>query len=250
MYGLIGYPLGHSFSPGFFKAKFEREGIDDSYELFPLEKIEEVKRLVASKAELNGFNVTIPYKETILPFLTARTAAAKEIGAVNTVSVERDEQGRAIGLTGDNTDWIGFRDSLKPLLKPEMRKALVLGTGGASKAVVYALRQLGIEPTLVSRNRNPERGIIAYEDITPQMMAENLVIVNTTPLGMTPNIETLPDIRYDCLTEGHLCYDLVYNPETTLFLQRSAEQGAAIKSGLEMLHLQAEAAWRIWNGNC
>lgn len=241
MYGLIGYPLGHSFSAGFFNDKFKNEGIDEHYNLFPIEHIDVLPELLKKHPDLKGLNVTIPYKEKVIPFLAAISDDAKEIGAVNVIAVS--DNGKT--LKGFNTDAIGFRESLLPLLKPEMNKALVLGTGGASKAVAYVLKKLGIEVRFVSRHEGV--GYYKYEDLTPEVIAENRIIVNTTPLGMWPNTEACPDLPYSSLSDSHLCYDLVYNPEITTFMRKSAEMGATVKNGLEMLHRQALAAWDIWN---
>lgn len=240
MYGLIGNPLGHSFSADFFNKKFEREGIDEHYSLFPLDNIGELTPLLASKPGLKGLNVTIPYKRQVIPFLSEISDAAREIGAVNVIKIGSDGK-----LSGHNTDSIGFHNSIAPLLESHMKKALVLGTGGASLAVEYVLRSLGLEVTKVSRTDS--EGVITYSDITPGIMESHHVIVNTTPLGTWPNTEASPDIPYHLLTSGHLCHDLVYNPETTEFMRRSAEYGAKVKNGLEMLIGQALAAWEIWN---
>jgi len=238
IYGLIGFPLGHSFSAKFFAEKFEREGISAEYRNFAIPSIDELPAVLATP-NLRGFNVTIPYKQAILPHLAAVSPQAEEIGAVNVVRVEKD--GR---LTGHNTDIIGFVRSIRPLLQPWHRGALVLGTGGASKAVVVGLKALGLEPQLVSRT--PREGIIAYADITADVLSRFPVVVNCSPVGMFPNVDAAPAIPYDLLTSQNLLYDLVYNPEETLFLRRGREQGAATKNGLEMLHLQALAAWEIW----
>lgn len=242
MYGLIGNPLGHSFSADFFNKKFENEGINESYMLFPLPEINCVESLINDHKDLKGFNVTIPYKQQIIPYLTSLSDEAEEIGAVNVVKVERNHE-KTI-LRGYNSDAIGFRNSILPLLKPNMKKALVLGTGGASKAVVYALKSLGINVTRVSRKASEDA--ISYENLTPGIMAENLIIVNTTPLGMWPNVDDAPAIPYHLVSSDHLCYDVVYNPEMTTFMAKSKNQGAVVKNGLEMLYLQALAAWEIW----
>lgn len=196
-----------------------------------------------SNPALRGFNVTIPYKQQIMRYLDDTDETARRIGAVNVVCVRRS--GSGVRLTGHNADVIGFTESLRPLLKPQHKKALVLGTGGASKAVIYGLHQLGIKPQYVSRTRR--EGILAYEDVTPETLCEYKLIVNCTPLGMHPNVNNAPNIPYSALTPEHLLYDLVYNPEETLFLRKGRERGAAVKNGLEMLHLQAEASWNFWN---
>ncbi|MBQ3634239.1 MAG: shikimate dehydrogenase [Bacteroidales bacterium] len=243
LYGLIGYPLGHSFSKKYFTEKFEKEGIDAKYELFPIESIEKLPDLLLSHSNLCGFNVTIPYKEQVIPYLDEMDEDAKAVGAFNVVKVtERD--GRKY-LKGYNSDTYGFRESLRPLLKPTHKKALILGTGGASKAVYSQLVKLGIEPTYVSRK--PADGRLTYQDLTAEVMRNNLVIVNASPVGMSPNVDQCPDIPYEMLTAEYVCFDLVYNPEETLFLRKAAERGATTKNGLEMLQLQAEGAWAIWN---
>lgn len=242
MYGLIGNPLGHSFSALFFNKKFQDECIDETYQLFPLPDISDVVKLINDNPDLKGFNVTIPYKQQIIPYLSILSDEAKEIGAVNVVKIDRTND--VITLSGHNSDAIGFRNTLLPFLSPDMKRALVLGTGGASKAVIYVLQSLGIKVTTVSRTRSANS--ISYRDITPEIIRDNLIIVNTTPLGMWPDIENAPDIPYEFLTSAHLCYDVVYNPETTLFMTKSRQYGATVKNGLDMLHEQAVAAWEIW----
>lgn len=243
-YGLLGYPLGHSFSARYFAEKFKHEGIDARYDNFEFSSIEEAMQSLAHQPALCGFNVTIPYKEAILPYLDGLSPAARAIGAVNVVSVKQRPDG-AVAFYGDNTDFIGFTESICPLLRQEIhQRALVLGTGGASRAVVYALHRLNIVPQYVSRHRASEK--LAYEDLTPATIADHKVIVNCSPVGMFPHTDACPAIPYGCLTREHLLYDLVYNPLETLFLKKGAEQGSIVKNGLEMLHLQAEAAWKIW----
>lgn len=242
LYGLVGRTLGHSFSRSYFTEKFEREGIDASYVNLELSDISEITGVVASRG-LAGFNVTVPYKQAVMPLLTAGLApSAEAVGAVNVVRVLPD--GR---LRGYNTDVSAFAVSLRGLLsgRPMPRRALVLGTGGASRAVVSALRSMGIKPLLVSRAAG--RGDLAYADLTPAVMAECLLVVNTTPLGMWPRCDEAPAIPYDAITPAHACFDLVYNPDPTLFMRLAAARGAAVRSGLEMLHLQAEESWNIWN---
>lgn len=243
MFALIGKPLAHSFSADFFNEKFKREGIDNKYILAPLDSITEVTKLLDDHPDLQGFNVTIPYKQQIIPYLDSLSVEAREIGAVNVVKVER--KGGRIFLKGYNSDAIGFKNSIAPLLMPSMDKALILGTGGASHAVDYVLRSLGIKTVKVSRT--PALGKLTYGDLSEEVMASHLVIVNTTPLGTWPNTDTCPDIPYKLITPRHLCFDLVYNPALTLFMKKAADQGATVKNGLEMLHLQALAAWEIWN---
>lgn len=243
-FGLVGMPLSHSFSKSFFTKKFDYEGIDAQYLNFELPEVGLIADILASHPDLKGFNVTIPYKEQILPYLDDINKDAAEVGAVNVVKVSRDGTGLA-RLCGYNSDIVGFEQSLRPLLKEWHHKALVLGTGGASKAVLFVLRKLGIEATLVSRTAGNDR--ITYADITRKTMADNLLIINTTPLGMSPRVNAFPDIPYEHLTDRHLCYDLIYNPEVTLFLKKAQEKGTAIKNGEEMLILQAIESWRIWN---
>ncbi|MBK6276450.1 MAG: shikimate dehydrogenase [Saprospirales bacterium] len=239
-FGLIGYPLSHSFSKGYFAEKFAKENIVDcKYDVFPLEKIEDFVELCNDKKNLIGLNVTIPYKEKIIPFLDELDETAANIGAVNTIKFSN---GKEIGY---NSDAYGFEMSLKPLLKQHHTKALILGTGGASKAVEYVLRKLGISFQYVSRNKNEKA--ISYEELNEAIIQHSKLIINTTPIGMYPNIDTAPDIPYNFITDKHLLYDLIYNPEETLFLKKGKEKGAQTKNGLEMLYLQAERSWEIWN---
>lgn len=239
VYGLIGYPLSHSFSPGYFKEKFAKAEIDAVYRLFPLANIKELPKRLAEHSSLSGLNVTIPYKEQVIPFLDDIDNAAKTIAAVNCIKISNDK------IKGYNTDIIGFEQSLAPLLQPQHTKALVLGTGGAAKAVAYVLDKLNIDYKLVSSSG--KTGTVAYEDISAATVDEHTLIINTTPLGMHPNIDACPDIPYSALGETHLLYDLIYNPEETTFLKRGTAQGATTKNGYEMLVLQAEASWDIWN---
>ena len=243
MYGLIGRKLGHSFSANYFNNKFRKEGINESYHLFQLSSIDEFPDLIERNTDLKGLNVTIPYKQEVMPFLSHISDEAKDIGAVNVIKISRNN-GQPF-LEGYNSDCFGFENSLKPLLTPLIKNALILGTGGASKAVVYVLKKLGIHSTFVSRN--PAANQLSYDDLTTDIIAENKLIVNTTPLGMYPDIESYPPIPYHCLTSDHLCYDLVYNPEKTEFLKKAEAAGAKIKNGLEMLELQAIGSWQIWN---
>jgi shikimate dehydrogenase len=240
-YGLIGYPLSHSFSQKYFTEKFQREGITGCvYENFPLASIDEFAALIQQHPDLNGLNVTIPYKEKVIPFLTAQSEVVQTIGACNCIKIEN---GR---LTGHNTDVVGFEQSLLPLLQPHHKKALVLGTGGAAKAVHYVLNKLGIAFLEVSRTPATERQI-AYQQLDEAVIHEHEVIINTSPLGMYPHINECPPLPYQALTPKHYLFDLVYNPAKTLFLQKGEEQGAAIKNGHDMLIIQAEESWRIWN---
>lgn len=247
LYGIIGYPLAQSASPAFFNKKFESEGIDARYIPFEIESCDELPRIIEEHPELCGFNVTIPHKLNVMQHLAGISDEAKAINAVNVVKITRDADNKA-QLWGYNSDVIGFSRSIEPLLKPHDKKALVLGTGGASKAIVYALQQLGIEVQQVSRKANGNA--IAYEDITPETMQSHTVVVNCTPLGMVGHgIDQCPPIPYSLIGKEHLLYDIVYNPENTLFLQRGATQGARTKSGYEMWYLQALASWEIWNQN-
>jgi len=236
VYGLIGYPLSHSFSKGFFAEKFAKENIKDCiYETFPIPSIEEFTTL----PDVSGLNVTIPYKEVVIPYLDELSPAAAEIQAVNCIRFVDGVK------TGFNTDAIGFRRSLEPLLKAHHTKALVLGTGGAAKAVQYVLNALDIPYKLVSRKATHKA--MAYSELRPDVMEEYTLIINTTPLGMYPNVDAAPEIPYEYLTSQHLLYDLIYNPAVTSFLKQGADKGAATKNGHEMLILQAEASWEIWN---
>ena len=243
LYGLIGYPLIHSFSQNYFNQKFEAEGIDAKYVNFEIADIGELMEVVSENANLCGLNVTIPYKEQVIPYLDEVDEDAAKIGAVNVIKFIRGKN--SLKFKGYNSDIIGFCDSLKPLLKPEHKKALILGTGGAAKAVYHGLLNLGIVPMYVSRSKRD--GMLTYGDLSAAVMNEYKVIVNATPLGMYPHVDECPNIPYHLLTPSHLCYDLLYNPDVTLFMKRAEEQGATIKNGLEMLLLQAFAAWNIWN---
>lgn len=242
-YGLLGYPLGHSFSKNYFNQKFEAEHIDAEYVNFEIPQIKEIKNVLKENPELNGLNVTIPYKEQVIPYLDELDPDARLIGAVNVIKFKKGLFGKT-KLVGYNSDIIGFKRSIEPLLKPTHQKALILGTGGASKAVYQGLKQLGVGSTFVSRSKKD--GCITYGEITPKIMAQYTVIVNTTPLGMFPHIDACPDIPYDELTPDHVLYDLLYNPDETLFMRKGKERGATVKNGLEMLLLQAFAAWQIW----
>jgi shikimate dehydrogenase len=242
-YGLIGYPLSHSFSKRFFSAYFEKESIDAEYLNFEIRDISLLPAVLKEHPGLVGFNITIPYKQAIIPYLDSCDPKAAAINAVNTVKIDRTDG--TPRLRGFNTDLIGFRDSIHPLLKSHHTGALVLGTGGASKAVVAVLAELSIQTQLVSREARP--GIsISYADLTQPMMEKYSIIVNTTPLGTFPKIEGCPEIPFEFITDRHLLFDLVYNPPITQFLQKGAERGATIKNGYEMLELQAMAAWEIW----
>ena len=243
LYGLLGYPFVHSFSQNYFNQKFESENIDAEYINFEIPDVGMLMEVVAENENLNGLNVTIPYKEQVIPFLDEIDPAASEVGAVNVIKFIRGKDG--LRLKGYNSDIIGFTDSIKSLLKPHHQSALVLGTGGAAKAVSYSLRKLGLEVQLVSRRKSANT--LVYEELTKNDLKTHKVIVNTTPLGMYPNVDTCPDIPYRYLTSQHLCYDLIYNPDETLFLKNSRLAGAQVKNGLEMLLLQAFASYSIWN---
>lgn len=245
LFGLIGYPLGHSFSQSFFNSKFEAENINARYVNFEIPNIEELPGVVAGHPNLRGFNVTIPYKERIIEYLDAIDPEAKAIGAVNVVKIYRQPDG-SLSFKGYNSDAIGFGDSIKPMLEPGVHdRALILGSGGAAKAVAHALDKLGVAAVIVSRTKRP--GVLTYEELTPEIISSHRVIINTTPLGMYPNVDECPDIPYGSLTDKHICYDLLYNPDTTLFMKKSAQAGATVKNGLEMLLLQAFVSWNIWN---
>ncbi len=242
-YGLIGYPLKHSFSIGYFNEKFHSEGIDAEYVNFEIPEINDFKEIIEENPNLCGLNVTIPYKEQVIPFLDSLDPDTAKIGAVNVIKIIR-QKGK-VQLVGYNSDIIGFTQSIQPLLQPHHKRALILGTGGASKAVFHGLKNLDIDSTFVSRSR--EQGALLYEELTPEIMAEHTVIVNCTPVGMYPKVDFCPNIPYEYITPNHLLYDLLYNPNTTLFMKKGEERGAVTKNGLEMLLLQAFAAWEIWN---
>ena len=242
-YGLIGYPLGHSFSVPYFQKKFEENGIDAVYENFPIEDITRFPALISEEAELEGLNVTVPYKEQVIPYLDVLSKTARQIRAVNTIRICRRD-GR-VALVGHNTDVIGFERSLKEHIKDHHKSALVLGSGGSSKAVLFVLEELGIKFEVVSRNRG--EGLSTYGDLTEDIISDTPLIINTTPLGMFPQTDTLPDIPYAAITSDHLLFDLVYNPSETRFLALGKEQGAAIVNGDDMLVYQAEGSWDRWN---
>ena len=242
-YGLIGYPLGHSFSISYFNQKFADENINAKYLNFEIPSIDDLPQVLDSNPELKGLNVTIPYKEKVMPFLDFISPEARAIGAVNVIKVER--QGKKLTLKGYNSDIIGFTQSIEPMLENHHKKALILGTGGASKAISYGLKALGLETVYVSRYERP--GTIQYETITPDVVREYNVIVNCTPLGMYPKTEECPNLPYEAMDSKNILYDLIYNPDETLFMKRGAERGANVKNGLEMLLLQAFASWEFWH---
>lgn len=244
IYGLIGYPLGHSFSISYFNQKFADEGIDAKYENFEIPSIELLMEVLDSNPNLRGLNVTIPYKQKVISYLDTLSPEARAIGAVNVIRVTHE--GDKTVLKGFNSDVIGFTKSIEPMLEKVHKKALILGTGGASKAIDYGLKALGLETLFVSRYQRP--GTIQYKDITPDIVKEYNVIVNCTPCGMYPHVDECPELPYEAMDNRTILYDLIYNPDETLFMKRGAEHGASTKNGLEMLLLQAFASWEFWNG--
>lgn len=246
-FGLIGYPLGHSFSKGYFGEKFRRERIDDAvYENFPMENVEDLPDLVSTQKDLLGLNVTIPHKEAVFSILDEVDPEADKIGAVNTIRIYRE--GTSIHMKGFNTDVYGFEKPLLDVLQPVHNKALVLGTGGAAKAVAYILDKHRIHFKYVSRTPRNER-MLSYDQLTPDLIREHKLIINTSPIGMSPNTEDCPRLPYDAITPEHILYDLIYNPEQTLFLRKGSEKKASLINGLPMLYLQAERSWEIWNAD-
>lgn len=245
VFGLIGYPLSHSFSVKYFAEKFNKENITNCvYQNFEIPTIDDFPQIISNNPNLFGLNVTIPYKEKVIPFLDELSLEAKIIGAVNTIQIIRNNG--KIKLVGHNTDCYGFHQSLKPLLQANHHKALILGTGGAAKAVEYVLKNLGLEVLYVSRN--PEKNNeLNYADLEGDVFKKFKVIVNSTPLGMYPNINDCPDLPYELIEKDNLLYDLIYNPAETKFMREGAKKGAAVQNGLSMLQLQAEKAWEIWN---
>lgn len=240
--GLLGKNISYSFSRNYFAEKFKNDGIlnEFCYDNFDIQSINEFPEVLKNNPDLIGMNVTIPYKQEVIPFLDSLSVNAKEIGAVNTIKISPDGK-----LVGHNTDYFGFTESLKPLLKPHHKKALILGTGGAAKAIAYGLKQLEIEFQYVSRKKTDET--IGYNELHQHVFDEYQIIINCSPIGTFPNIEDCPDIPYQYLTSNHIAYDLIYNPEKTTFLAKAEAQKATIKNGYEMLVLQAEKAWEIWN---
>ena len=249
-YGIIGYPLSHSFSNKYFTDKFSREAIANvQHKVFPLTTIQDFPSLIESEKELVGLNVTIPYKQTIIPFLDELDTTAKAVGAVNTIKVVHTDNSHIKKLVGYNTDVFGFANALKPFLENHHQRALILGTGGASKALAYVLKQLGIDFLFVSRNKtnNSSEKTIEYSALNEHYLNAFHLIINATPAGMFPAVEQCPLLPYEFITSQHLLFDLIYNPEQTLFLQKGKAQGAATQNGLTMLYLQAEQSWKIWN---
>lgn len=247
-FGLIGYPLTHSFSKAYFNEKFNTEGIEAVYENFPLKSIEEFPALIKSRPALSGLNVTIPYKQSVIAYLDELGEEATAMAAVNVI-VPEIKEGK-IRLIGRNSDYLGFRDSILPEIEHlrashQQLNALILGTGGASKAVFYALQQMGIKAYFVSRDS--AKASYTYEMLNAEMIDHFKIIVNTTPLGMVPDTESCPELPYKAIGQGHLLYDLVYNPALTRFLSLGQQAGARILNGAAMLKIQAEAAWKMWN---
>ncbi|HMU46411.1 MAG TPA: shikimate dehydrogenase [Chitinophagaceae bacterium] len=244
LFGLIGYPLSHSFSKQYFDEKFKKENLTDcQFENFPISSIDKLKHVLDSyRQDLKGLAVTIPYKRSVLDFLNNTENIPRGLNACNCIKILKGK------LIGYNTDVAGFEKSIRPLLKPLQRKALVLGNGGAAEAVVFALQKLDIDFKIVSRKIH-NGSHLTYSDLTKEIISEYTIIINTTPLGMYPDAENCPLIPYEFISENHLLYDLIYNPEKTLFLKKGEEKGAVIKNGLEMLITQAEENWMIWNNN-
>lgn len=243
IYGLLGNPLSHSFSQKYFSEKFQRENIDDCVYLnFETPDLDAKVRDLKSDANLCGLNVTIPYKTQILSGLDFVSPACMEIGACNCIKIENKK------WSGFNTDVTGFEKTFSPKLKSHHSKALILGTGGSSKAIAYVLKKLGIEYLFVSRTKNSSLNAIGYDEITLSVMLEYNIIINTTPVGMFPKINNSPDLPYEFVSEKHYFFDLIYNPEITLFLAKAKDKGATVENGKEMLRIQADESWRIWNG--
>lgn len=245
-FGLIGFPLEHSFSKQYFTEKFQKEGLKGvDYQLFPIHNIDEFPALLKANSSLCGLNVTMPYKSTVMPFLDDLSPEAFEIGAVNTIKIIR--KGDELLSKGFNTDTFGFEQSLLPFLKTHHTKAMILGYGGMAKTAKYILNRHNIQSISVSRCKKNKNNCVVYDDIDYLMMKEFTLIINTTPLGQYPETEHCPPIPYEYIGKHHLVFDSIYNPDKTIFLEKAEKQGATIKNGLEMLHLQAERAWEIWN---
>ena len=241
--GLVGKKLSHSFSKKYFETKFQEEKLKNhSYDLFELDSIEKIRELFESDKNIDGLNVTIPYKESVLPFVDFIEEKAQEVGAINTIKITR--KGQFLFTEGFNTDIYGFSNSIKPFIKSTHERALILGTGGSSRAVEYVLKNLGIDILFISRN--PKVNQLGYQDLNENVLKYYKLIVNCTPLGMFPNIETFPDIPYNFLDKTHTLIDLVYNPEKTVFLEKGEKKGASILNGLSMLQQQAEKSFEIW----
>lgn len=242
LYGLIGYPLGHSFSKQYFNQKFEKEGLTDCFfEAYPISSIDQFPALLKENPELKGMAVTIPYKELVLQYIDEFSEEVKYIGATNSIKIKDGK------LTAYNTDIIGFEQTFTKHLQPNHTKALILGSGGASKAVQYVLMKMGIEFLIVSRSDEGKPGFINYKQVGEQLSSGYNIIINCSPVGMYPNERNCPEIPYELIHAGYYLYDLVYKPAKTLFLQKGEERGAVIENGHEMLLIQAEASWKIWN---
>jgi shikimate dehydrogenase len=239
IYGLLGRNISYSFSKGYFSEKFEKENLDCEYNNFDLAEIKDFIRVIKDP-QIQGLNVTIPYKEEIIHYMDDLDPIAKEIGAINVIKFGKDQK-----LKGYNSDYYGFTESLKPLLNKTIQKALILGTGGASKAIAYALNHLNIDYTFVSRN--PNFNELSYSNLDEDIIQAYKLIINCTPLGTHPNIHNYPNIPYKYITKNHVLYDLIYNPDQTTFMSKGEEKGATVSNGLQMLILQAEKAWEIWN---
>lgn len=242
LFGLLGKDISYSFSRGYFSEKFKQMNLDNhNYINFDLPKIEDFPSILEDNESVLGINVTIPYKEAVIPYLDKIDKTAKEIGAVNTIKITKRGN-----LKGYNSDVVGFEKSITPLLKKHHKKALILGTGGASKAIAYALKRNDIKYKFVSRNPEGKKQI-SYADLSRKIIEDYTLIVNSTPLGTSPHVNNCPNIPYQFITPNHLLYDLIYNPQVSKFLANGRQKGAAIKNGYEMLELQAEESWRIWN---
>ena len=240
-FGLLGRNISYSFSRGYFTEKFKNENLEGcTYENFDLQDISEFSEIIAHIAEIKGINVTIPYKEEVMPYLDSLSKKAAQIGAVNTIKITKKRK-----LKGYNTDYFGFKKSIQPLLQPHHQKALILGTGGASKGIAFALQELGISYVFVSRSAKEHT--LAYTQLDAATFNDYQIVINCTPIGTSPNIEASPAIPYELFTDKHIAYDLIYNPEQTKFLQQAKAKGATIKNGYDMLVLQAEKSWEIWN---
>ncbi|NOZ33757.1 MAG: shikimate dehydrogenase [Chlorobi bacterium] len=246
LFGLIGYPLTHSFSEKYFNDKFEKENIKDvNYKIFPIPFVSEFPEIMKLNTNIFGFNVTSPYKQSIIPYLDETNITASEIYAVNVIKVIRKNQN--VKLVGYNTDVYGFQKSLKKKLTPKAKSALILGTGGAAKAVSAALKNLGISYQFVSRMNKPDSQILNYNSLNEELIRKNLLIINASPVGIFPDVNQKPDIPYKYLTENHHLFDLIYNPEKTQFLSEGEKRNAIIQNGLQMLYFQADKAWEIFN---
>jgi len=243
-FGLIGYPLGHSFSQKYFTEKFTRENLSDCvYQNYPLKDIDQLPELISGENDLYGLNVTIPHKTTVLKYIDTKESSIDQIGAVNVLKIKR--KAGEIKIYGFNSDVAGIRGSVLPYLNDKVKKVLILGTGGSSRAVSYTMKMLGLSVTLVSRQKKD--GVLCYQDLTRDLITRYHIIINTTPLGMYPDVMSMPDINYNFLGREHILFDIVYNPEYTAFLKKGQERGCRIITGLKMLHIQADRSWEIWN---